>query len=110
MTEEGKFAGAAGDAKLLPMSTLELRIARPPTQRATKLQIWRGRLRELLGAALKRLGVPGAVAESEINDPATGDHVEIRVSHLFTRISINGRDYYFDRMTGRYDGTGMGCR
>jgi hypothetical protein len=67
-------------------------------------------LREALGAALKWLRLPGAISEANIQDPVTGDRVEIRIGNLYTRLSLNGRDYYFDRVSGRYDGTGMGCR
>lgn len=55
------------------------------------------------------LGLPGAVADVVIDDPVTGQHVEVRRSIFFTRISINGRDYYFTRFGGKFDGTGSGC-
>jgi hypothetical protein len=58
---------------------------------------------------LNRAGLPGAVQDVEINDELTGQQVSVRVRALFTRISVNGRDYYFRRLSGRYDGTGSSC-
>lgn len=62
-----------------------------------------------LGATLNRFGLPGGVKDVEFEDQVTGQRVQIRVGALFTQISINGRDYYFRRISGKYDGTGMGC-
>ncbi len=76
---------------------------------ATLYDIYIGRARELLGRLLNRLRVPGAVRDAHIKDALTGQEVEIRVGELFTRVSVNGRDYYFHRASGKFDGTGMGC-
>jgi len=43
-------------------------------------------------------------------DGLTGNEIEITLSGAYSVISINGRDYYFDRLTGRFGGTGLGCR
>lgn len=67
------------------------------------------RLREKLGAALNRRRVPGAIRPMTFSDPVTGDEVRVSVTALFTRLSINGRDYYFNRLSGDFDGTGQGC-
>jgi len=32
--------------------------------------------------------------------------VTVRVTTGYTIVSVNGRDYYFHRLTGRFDGTG----
>jgi hypothetical protein len=58
----------------------------------------------------EKLRLPGAIRDSMVEDEATGQRIEVRVGRLFTRISINGRDFYFDRFSGRFDGTGTGCR
>ena len=80
-----------------------------PDQSATRINRLPIRLREAIGRLLTRLRLGGMVREIELTDELTGQKVEIRVNTLFTRISLNGRDYYFDRMTGRFDGTGVGC-
>jgi hypothetical protein len=80
-----------------------------PTIGATRRDIIKTRLREWLGAALNRRRVAGFVQPISYQDLVTGDLIEIRVSALFTVLSVSGRDYYFRRLTGRFDGTGMGC-
>lgn len=55
------------------------------------------------------VGIPGAIKSMQITDVLTDQHIEVRVGHLFVRLSVNGRDYYFDRITGKFDGTGTGC-
>lgn len=81
----------------------------PALVSATRWQIYRGRMRECVVRALDGLGVPAALRSGNIKDNVTGDMIEIRAQGLFTRLTINGRDYYFDRLTGRFDGTGLGC-
>ena len=70
----------------------------------------RTRLREWFGRVLNRRRVAGFVQPLEYRDPVTGDSIEVRISPFFTRLSVNGRDYYFARLTGKFDGTGQGCR
>lgn len=72
-------------------------------------QIWECRMRILLGRILNGVGFAGLVQPIVMDDPVTSQHIEIRVSSLFTEISVDGRDYYFRRLTGKYDGAGMGC-
>lgn len=67
------------------------------------------RLRERIGNLLNRRRVPGFVQPMSLDDPVTGQRIEITVSPLFTTVSVNGRDYFFRRLTGKFDGTGMGC-
>ncbi len=86
-----------------------LRFPHPAVEGATWWQIWECRARMLLGLIVNRLGLGGLVQPITMDDPVTGQHVEIRVNSLFTEISVDGRDYYFRRFTGKYDGAGMGC-
>lgn len=81
-----------------------------PTEVAGRISRWKFGIKEWIGRILNRLGVPGAIQDAVIDDGFTGQHVSIQVGTLFTRISVNGRDYYFRRMSGRFDGTGTGCR
>lgn len=66
----------------------------------------KAKLRVCVGNFLNRIGVAGAVQEDVIDDALTGNHVRVSIGSLFTVISVNGRDYYFDRLTGRFGGTG----
>ena len=81
----------------------------PPVGGATKWQIWKGRVRASFGRLLCLIKFPGFVEDIDINDSVTGQQLTVSSSPYFTKISVNGRDYYFDRLTGKFDGTGMGC-
>ena len=41
------------------------------------------------------------------HDNATGQTISLKESPFYTTLSIDGRDYYFIRETGEFDGTGM---
>lgn len=77
---------------------------------AGKAAIWISRLREAIGGALNRIMVPGAVRPMVYDDPVTGDRIQVNTDSLFTVLTVNGRDYYFKRLSGRFDGTGTCCR
>ena len=81
----------------------------PATIGATRVQIWRGRAATLFGRLLNAFRLPGAIADAVVDDSLTGQHIEVVVGPLFTRVSVNGRDYYFRRLTGKHDGSGSGC-
>lgn len=76
---------------------------------AGRIDIWKWRLRQAIGNYLNALAIPGAIRPIEIADAVTGQQVAVFVGSLFVRLSVNGRDYYFDRLTGRFAGTGSGC-
>lgn len=79
------------------------------TTRGTRRHALASLARAYVGRILHAIGLPGAIRDHEFVDSATGQRIEIRVGDRFTRISINGRDYYFTRFRGRLDGTGSGC-
>jgi hypothetical protein len=95
-----------------------MRVLKFPTRSAAKVAstgagayaVWKGRAKGWFCRLLNRLGVPGAVQETAIEDGLTGQSIHVHVGVLFTRISVNGRDFYFHRLSGRLDGTGSGCR
>lgn len=89
--------------------TTAIRFPCPAVQGATRWQIFRTRIVLAIGKALRRLKVPGVVCNASIFDELTGQRINIKVGVLFTKISVNGRDYYFRRFSGRFDGTGSGC-
>jgi len=43
-------------------------------------------------------------------DRISGDYISIRINKYFTVISVNNRNYYFQRATGKFDGTGYVMR
>lgn len=95
-------------ASILPFRQRVL--GRPTTTRASVVDILRGRITEAWGSALNRLGVPGFVRSARVHDDATGADIEIRVGHLYTVFSVDGRDYFFRRTSGEFDGTGTAIR
>jgi hypothetical protein len=61
-----------------------------------------------VGNLLIRLRAPGAIRQTEFRDRVGGDHLAVSIGPLFVRVSVNGRNYFFDRFTGKFDGTGTG--
>ncbi len=76
---------------------------------ATLWDILKSRCLEVSGRLLKFVSAPGFVRNASFQDSLTGRTIDIKVGILFTRLSIDGRDYYFHRVTGKFDGTGSGC-
>lgn len=65
-------------------------------------------MRELLGRLINWLGWPGFVQEGTFRSSKVADvEVRVRNTRLYTVVSVNGVDVYFDRLTGRIDGTGV---
>jgi hypothetical protein len=107
----GTFAGSRCSRSMgaVPQKVIQFpaeRILRAAAGGASQWQIWRGRAREIAGRTLCRLGLPGAIANAEIRDDLTGQEINVTVQAHYVRLTVNGRDYYFDRITGRFDGTG----
>jgi hypothetical protein len=74
---------------------------------ATRCDRLKLRFKEVAARLFDRLGIPGFVRSMTLKDEVTGQTISVQTGHLSTRISIDGRDYYFDRLSGRFDGTGM---
>jgi hypothetical protein len=66
------------------------------------------RLRAWFGSLANRLGLPGAIQPVDIEDRVTGQRLAVTVGTMLVRVTVNGRDFYFNRITGRFDGTGSG--
>ena len=81
----------------------------PTSEGSSRLEVWWGRVRQWLGRVANALRYPAVVCPMQFSDNVTGCSIEIQVGSLFKVISVDGRDYYFKRLTGRFDGTGMGC-
>ena len=78
-------------------------------ENASRLDILKSRISQYVGKLLGRARLPGVIASTTINDSFSGQRLEIKVGIIYTRISVNGRDYYFSRLSGKFDGTGSGC-
>lgn len=64
-------------------------------------------IKQRVGYLLNSLGVPGFVKPTKVYDRLTNSHLEVRLGGFFTVVSVDGKDYYFRRLTGEYDGSGM---
>jgi hypothetical protein len=65
-------------------------------------------LAAVLGRFLNALGAPGFVRSGSYESRQTGARVQVYCGELFTVVSINGTEVYFDRLHGRIDGVGSG--
>lgn len=60
----------------------------------------------MLGKLLQKLGAPGFVRPIDYSDPVTGQRIKIRTSPLYTILSVDAKEFFFLRETGKFDGTG----
>jgi hypothetical protein len=88
------------------MSVLPFRPRQPMTSPATPWLRLRSAAYEYAHHLLNRLGVPGAIRTMRHHDPLTGHAFAVHVGLYYTTVTVDGRDYYFDRLTGAFDGTG----
>ncbi|MHB8626942.1 MAG: hypothetical protein ACYDBJ_09725 [Aggregatilineales bacterium] len=58
------------------------------------------------GGLLNWLRLPGVIKPVTVYDSLTNTQIKVATGHLFTVVSINGNDYYFRRLDGKYDGSG----
>ena len=58
-----------------------------------------------VGWCLEQLKAPAALREFEFVDPETDETVYLATSERFSVLTIGLRRFYFDRLTGKFDGT-----
>ena len=68
-------------------------VSQPTFKGAKKSQICIARARECLGVVLNYFGIPGPIADVTIIDRLTGQVIEIKCGVLYTKLSVDGRDY-----------------
>ena len=106
----GTFTGSGCSVGMKPAAVLRFPSERISPSVAIGGATWWGTLRErlrtMVGDLLNRAGAPGAIRAFELTDDVTRQRIAIQVGARFVRLSVDGRDYYFDRLTGRFDGTG----
>lgn len=64
------------------------------------VRLWAGRL-------LTALQLPGIMVAQTYEGEIARARVRVRLSPLFSVVSVNGVDIYFHRLTGRIDGVGF---
>lgn len=82
----------------------------PESSPYTLTRHFRDIIHQLPSQILAFLNAPGFIRGIEYSDKVTGDYISIRVNKRFTVISVNNRDFYFRRLTGKFDGTGYVVR
>lgn len=60
----------------------------------------------MLGRILEWFGFPALVKPFRHYDGETGQVIEIKTSPRYTILTVGGKDFYFIRETGKYDGFG----
>jgi len=80
---------------------------RPAEMGATRFVIWRWRVRYWICRLVHWFGLPGMVRDFDTTDTVTGNRIRIMVRRTGTTLWINGREYHFDRLSGKLTGTGM---
>ena len=60
----------------------------------------------VLGWVWERLKVPPMVERVDLDAETCGVNLSIRTSPRYTILTIDGRELFFERETGRYDGFG----
>ena len=60
----------------------------------------------MIGELLQHLGIPGLIAPFTHQDEESGLAVSLRTSPRYTVLTVNGKELYFLRENGKFDGTG----
>ena len=71
-----------------------------------KLKYLTKELKSWFGYTLNKLQICGLIQEVSFFDEVTQQQFSIKIDRRFTVVSIGGRDYYFKRLSGKFDGTG----
>jgi len=66
---------------------------------------WKDLLADMAGWCLERIGAPAKLREFEFVDPDTDEAVYLSTGKRFSVLSIGARRFYFDRISGKFDGT-----
>ena len=61
---------------------------------------------QIPGQLCSLLHLPGFIQAMDYADMVTGDRIIIHIGRRYTVITINSRDYWFRRISGKFDGTG----
>jgi hypothetical protein len=59
-----------------------------------------------ISSLLNKIGYPPIISNLELQDEVIGSKIKIEASNHWTKISIDNRDFYFSRITGKFAGTG----
>jgi hypothetical protein len=63
--------------------------------------------RDVAGWSLEKLRTPARFKPFEFVDPETNETVYVYTDRLYSVLCVGQRRFYFDRITGSFDGTGL---
>jgi len=64
-------------------------------------------VRNLLGWGLERFRAPARLKPFEFVDPETNETFYVYTDRLYSVLCVGQRRFYFDRITGAFDGTAL---
>jgi hypothetical protein len=64
-------------------------------------------LRGLIGWGLEKFRAPARLKPFEFVDPDTNETFYVYTDRLYSVVCVGQRRFYFDRITGAYDGTSL---
>ena len=67
----------------------------------------RDALRNAAGWSLERFRAPARLKPFEFIDPETNETVYVYTDRLYSVLCVGQRRFYFDRITGKFDGTSL---
>lgn len=62
--------------------------------------------KEIRGLILERIHAPAKIREFEYVDPLTNEIVYISTGARYSVLHVGAKRFFFDRVTGQFDGTG----
>lgn len=62
-------------------------------------------LRNIAGWSLEKFRAPARLKPFEFVDPETNETIYVYTDRLYSVLCVGQRRFYFDRITGTYDGT-----
>ena len=65
----------------------------------------RDTVRNVAGWSLEKFRTPARLKPFEFVDPATNETIYVYTDRLYSVLCVGQRRFYFDRITGAYDGT-----
>jgi hypothetical protein len=101
----GQTAHDASSHKIIRFPTERVK-RRTPVPAKPPSEAHRRRLHDWLCHKQFRAHLLGAIQDIELDDGLTGQRLSVWVGEYFVRVCVDGQDYYFDRITGHFDGIG----
>jgi hypothetical protein len=65
----------------------------------------RSRIHSALGALLERVHAPARIREFEYVDQSTNQTIYLSTGARYSVLHVGDKRFFFDRLTGRFDGT-----